>query len=462
MFPDHSSIATRVLRACLLTSVVLTAFVAGAALRIAAAEEPQTVADAHDEALPAINAAYTTNLSGRVYIWDQGRLRPAARARVSTGSAVVRTDSSGRFQFAPGQRTGSLSVIQPGYDVVRRPIYYDRTVIVLRSLVVRAIYVPFSDMAQPEVQAYVHRLVDADMINAVVVDLKNEAGQVYSVAATATTDRIGATVQNDDVTRFLDELERKGVYRIGRVVTFLDHWFASWFPQDALRHVNGGSFIDGMGSKWASAYSSAARRYNAEIGAAASGYVEEIQYDYVRLPYERNLLERTQYNQAQRVQAINRFAREASERVHLAGLAISFDTFGVISTAGDDQGIGQSVEGVAPYLDYISPMVYPSGWHAGSLGFAYPPEHPGPVVRLNVQATVDRVAAPHTALVRPWLQDFHDYQSRGLLYQAREVHAQIAATAEAGGVGFMLWDPSMRYEQQALALALRIAWPPIG
>ncbi len=456
---SHSPlIAARMLRVFLMTSVVLAAFVAGAALHVAPAEEPG-LEDAQAEGLPAINAAYSTNLSGRVYVWDQGRLRPAAQARVSTGSAILRTDSSGRFQFKPAQRTGSLSVIQPGYDVVHRPVYGDQTVIVLRSLVVRAIYIPFSDAARPEVQAYVHRLVDADMINAVVVDLKDEGGRVYGVASTATTNRIGATVHGDGVTRFLDELDKKGVYRIGRIVTFLDHWYASWFPERALHHVNGGPFTDAMGSKWASAYSSAARRYNAEIGAAASGYVEEIQYDYVRLPYESSLQERAIYSAAQRVAAINSFAREASELLHMAGLAISFDTFGVISTAGDDQGIGQSVEGVAAYLDYISPMVYPSGWQAGSLGFAYPPAHPGPVVRINVQATVDRIDERSTALVRPWLQDFHDYQSRGLLYQAREVHAQIAATAEAGGVGFMLWDPSMRYELQALELASSIAWP---
>ena len=364
--------------------------------------------------------------------------------------------------FEAGERTGSLTVIQPGYDIVRRPIYYDQTVIVLRNLVVRAIYVPFDQVMRPEVQAYVHRLVDADKINAVVVDLKNEAGQVFSVAATATTDQIGATLHSDSVLSFLRALENKGVYRIGRVVTFLDNWYASWYPDNALHHVDGSPFVDDLGSKWSSAYAPGARRYNAEIGAAAAGYVDEVQYDYVRLPYENNLRERFEHTAAQRVAAINSFAREASELVHMAGLAISFDTFGVISTAGDDQGIGQSVEGVAPYLDYISPMVYPSGWHPGSLGFEYPPEHPGAVVHINVEATVERVGDDETALVRPWLQDFHDYQPRKLPYNAEQVHAQIAATAEAGGVGFMLWDPSLSYEQQALEQALGIVWTDAG
>lgn len=460
VFSQHGLRSTRLLRLFLLTTVVLVAFVAGAALRVVDAEEPT---EPQGEELSAISAAtFSGDLSGRVYVWNQGRLRPASQARVSTGSTLVRTDSSGRFSFARAERTGSLSVIQPGYDIVRRPIYYDQTVIVLRSLVVRAIYIPFSEVTKPSVQNWVHDLVDRNLINAVVVDIKDESGQVFSIAATPTVERINADRNGAAVGDFLQELENKGVYRIGRVVTFLDNIYPYWFNANALHHVDGGLFKDGMGVTWSSAYSKGARAYNIEIGVAAADYVEEIQYDYVRLPYENGLRERLQHSPADRVAAITGFAREASQALHLAGVAVSFDTFGVISTAGDDQGIGQSVEGLAQYLDYISPMVYPSGWHAGSLGFDYPPAHPGPVVRINVEATVERAVDNGNALIRPWLQDFHDYQSRHLRYYSKEVHAQIEATAEAGGFGFMLWDPSLRYEQEALELALGITWSTTG
>ena len=86
---------------------------------------------------------------------------------MSTGSAQVRTDSSGWFEFAPEERTGNLSIVQPGYDIVRRPIYYDQSVVVLRHLVVRAVYIPFSEVTKPAVQAWAHDLVDRNLINAV-------------------------------------------------------------------------------------------------------------------------------------------------------------------------------------------------------------------------------------------------------------------------------------------------------
>ncbi|MXX48051.1 MAG: hypothetical protein F4Z38_07020 [Chloroflexi bacterium] len=468
MFSHDGWPTAAIFRLLTLISIVILAFIAGASLRVVGAEDPGVAdsqlgaASGSESTALTSAAAFSRNLTGRVYVWDQGRLRPAAQARVSTGSALVRTDSSGRFEFAPEQRTGNLSIVQPGYDVVRRPIYYDQSVVVLRDLVVRAIYIPFGLVTEPAVQAWAHDLVDRNLINAVVVDIKDEAGQVFSIAATATVELIGASRDGSSVAAFLDELQAKGVYRIGRVVTFLDGTYPLRFTDNALHNFAGGLFIDGMGSTWSSAYKLEARTYNIEIGVAAADYVEEIQYDYVRLPYENGLRERLDRTEADRVAAITQFAQEASEALHLAGVAVSFDTFGVVSTAGNDQGIGQSVEGLAQHLDYISPMVYPSGWHAGSLGFAYPPAHPGPVVKINVQATVD-LARPHgTALVRPWLQDFHDYQARGLRYHSEQVHAQIAATAEAGGIGFMLWDPSLKYEELALEQALTLTWSPFS
>ena len=93
-------------------------------------------------------------------------------------------------------------------------------------------------------------------------------------------------------------------------------------------------------------------------------------------------------------------------------------------------------------------MVYPSTWSTGWFGLVYPPSDPFLVVR--VARAVDRLA-PYTVVVRPWLQDLHDYQSQKLFYGPKEVLAQIHASAQAGGEGFMLWDPSLNYHTAELA-----------
>ena len=48
--------------------------------------------------------------------------------------------------------------------------------------------------------------------------------------------------------------------------------------------------------------------------------------------------------------------------------------------------------------------------------------------------------------MRPWLQDFPDYNGRGLLYGPEQVRVQIDATADAGASGFMLWDVKLQYQ----------------
>ena len=412
---------------------------------------------------PALTSAATktTPLTGLVYMWDRGRLSPVEHARVATGAAMVRTDEFGRFEFAPGERTGELTVVQPGFDTVHRPIYYDQSVIVLRKLVVRAIFVPFLMIDREDVQRFISDLVERDLINAIVIDLKDEGGRVIPFAATDTVRKMNAHDQFAFLrtTSFLERLADQGVYRIGRIVTFFDPWYAAWHPENALHDLSGATFRDVNGNRWASPFSYEARRYNIEIGLAAADYVDEIQFDYVRLPYDSNIYERSQFTEVERVATINRFAQEAGDALHQAGLAVSFDTFGIVSTAGNDQGIGQSVAGVAPFLDYVSPMVYPSGWSAGSFGYSYPPSYPGPVVRENVQATLDLISEAGSAVVRPWLQDFTDYQAQKLIYDADRVYAQIEATANAGGIGFMLWDPVLLYQTGALERALGLTWP---
>ena len=405
-------------------------------------------------------AAQQGPLRGAIYAWTDGELRPVPDAAVSTGLAQVRTDADGQFQFAADERSGRLSAIKPGFDVVRRDVYGDQVAIVLRELVVRAVFIPFARSHESPVQDWIRDLVERDLINAVVIDIKNESGRVNHFAATAATDAIEATMPDDGMADFLAELGEMGVYRIGRIVTFWDNHYAVRHPQQALQHINGFLFRDGTGNGWASPFSPAARRYNVEIGVAAARHVDEVQYDYVRLPYESGLAERAIHAAMGREAAINTFAEEAATALHLAGAALSFDVFGAVSVSKDDEGIGQSLRSLSQHLDYLSPMLYPSGWAAGSFGLSYPAAHPGLVIRHSMDATMARIAAESDVEVRPWLQDFSDYAGRGVFYSARHVQDQIVEAAERGGYGFMLWDKSLEYQEAALELPDDLVWSP--
>ena len=122
----------------------------------------------------------------------------------------------------------------------------------------------------------------------------------------------------------------------------------------------------------------------------AAAYFDEVQYDYVRLPIERNLV-RAQVTTAARSAIIAQFASEAATALHAVGAAVSFDTFGQTTVIAHDDGIGQVLEELAPYLDYYSPMVYPSTWSTGWFGNVYPAADPYAVVLGSVAAAVARL-----------------------------------------------------------------------
>ena len=413
--------------------------------------------------LAAPAAAQTARLAplrGTVYLWADGQLQRVPRVAVSTGLAQTRTDERGRFEFAANQRSGRIMAVKPGFDVVRRDVYGDNVTIVLREIVARGLFVSFTQAPQAGVQRWILDLVERDLINAVVIDIKEEAGLVVNFAGTETTDAIGATAEPNGMAEFLQQLGELGVYRIGRIVTFMDSYYTAWHPQDTLQHIHGYRFVDGGGNRWSSPFSPDARRYNIEIGVAAAPYVDEVQFDYVRLPYEDGLAARAIYASVGREAAINAFAEDAAEALHLAGAAVSFDLFGIIAVSVDDAGLGQSIGSLSRHLDYISPMLYPSGWSRGSFGLSYPPSQPGLVIRRSMAATMARLAEDSHAEVRPWLQDFTDYQERHVWYGPAQVRSQIVEAAAAGGYGFMLWDARRQYQESALEGAADLAWTP--
>jgi hypothetical protein len=56
----------------------------------------------------------------------------------------------------------------------------------------------------------------------------------------------------------------------------------------------------------------------------------------------------------------------------------------------------------------------------------------------------------HPVQVRPWLQDFRDYAFDRRIFGVNEVRAQINASDDGGGIGWMLWNARNDYTAAAL------------
>ncbi len=384
-------------------------------------------------------------LRGLVVTWRDGRLERIPFAHVGTGEHALQADEFGRFTIPADIRTNHVNIVAPGYYVIREVTTSDYVVAFAQPLEVRAIYLPYDKLRDREELDWALDLARNDVINALVVDVKDEGGSTLPLVANQTAINMGAVRDTGtDIAGFLADLEALGVYRIARVVTFLDGRLANNHPQTAILDHDHKIFRDGSGLAWTDPFHDLSRRHNIEIGVNAAAFFDEVQYDYVRLPGEGIPL-RGRITVPQRSAVIAQFAAEAADALHAVGAALSFDTFGQTTVVAHDDGIGQVLEELAPFLDYYSPMVYPSTWSTGWFGVAYPASDPYTVVLGSVAAAVARLEG-YNIVVRPWLQDFHDYGARKLHYGPTEVAVQIDATAQAGGSGFMLWDPSLDYQ----------------
>jgi hypothetical protein len=149
-----------------------------------------------------------------------------------------------------------------------------------------------------------------------------------------------------------------------------------------------------------------------------------------------------------RVDTIKSFFAYIDPLLRGEGMVLSADLFGLTMSAQDDLGIGQKLESIAPHVDVIAPMVYPSHFAPGAYGIARPAEVPGDVIRIALSHGIKKLenAGLDPAKLRPWLQDFN----LGALYTTDMVRAQIEASEALGLVSWMLWDPRNIYTKEAL------------
>jgi hypothetical protein len=115
----------------------------------------------------------------------------------------------------------------------------------------------------------------------------------------------------------------------------------------------------------------------------------------------------------------------------------------------NDTYIGQKLEALTSQLDYLDPMLYPSGFRFGIPGFPDPVAHPSEIVSLTLKRAAERTGLPPERF-RPWLQAFRDYAFDHRAFGGAEIRAQIDAADKFGSDGWMLWNPHNVYSADGL------------
>jgi hypothetical protein len=345
----------------------------------------------------------------------------------------------------------------------------------IKPEIVKSVYLTGWSASSSSKINYVYDLAKSAGINAVVVDIKDYSGYVsYDVddyTAPLVKEYGAKKIKIYDIDNLIKGFHDNGIYVIARIAVFQDpvlaharedlavynkyHSRGKWDLSFLLSNIS--VWLDNMKLAWIDPASEESWDYNISIAKDAlnKGF-DEINFDYVRFPSDGNLSNMgfPKWDKTtEKHLVIRNFFKKVRES--LPNAVLSVDLFGLTTVNYDDLGIGQVIEDAYEYFDYVCPMVYPSHYANGFIGYGKPAEHPYEVVKYSIDKGLLRLKAfkeldnKRNVYLRPWLQDFN----LGAVYNMDMVKSQIQALKDSLGSdykGFMLWNPSNIYTESAI------------
>lgn len=377
---------------------------------------------------------------------------PIPHVSLAFNGVEYRSDQHGRFSIE-STGSGNLIIKKPGYQrvIIGRRTDYLR--VQLKPQTINAVYVAPAHFKNKtgNVRKFIDNLLRTTELNGVVLDIKNDDG-----------------ILSGGYESILKELRERGVYSIARIVAFKDTKKAAKNPELALLNKNTKKpWTDPRGNMYLNPFNKLTHLYVLELAIKAieMGF-DEIEFDYIRFPSdgklsdilwpwneeEKHLLDNmhtmieSKEKSRRKTAAIVAFLESARLLIAAKGAFVAADVFGDTVNNHTGSGIGQNIEDITPHVDYVCPMVYPSGYGPGAAGFKIPVDHPKEVVADSVRRY--RIRADKLSVVRPWLQAFKDYAYKHRpVYGPKEICAQIAGSDENGGDGWLLWNAASDYSK---------------
>jgi len=338
--------------------------------------------------------------------------------------------------------------------------------------IVKAVYSTSWSASRESFINYVINLARTTEINAVVIDIKDYSGYIaYNTDIPEVEQYSAEYIKIPNIEFLIDRFHQEGIYVIARISIFQDPVLAQARPDLAIHSKSKLSFLglsfsyfdpltlwlDNLKLAWIDPAAKEAWDYNIAIAKdAASRGFDELNFDYIRFPSDGSLRDMSfpfWDGTTPKHLIIKEFFGYL--RQELPDTKLSADLFGLSCINYDDLGIGQVIEDAYEYFDYVSPMVYPSHYANGFLGYPNPAEYPYQVVKDSIQKALRRMIVYNQTYqknvqLRPWLQDF----DLGADYNAAMVRSEIRAVYDATGdehfKGFMLWNSSNVYTTAAL------------
>ena len=390
-------------------------------------------------------------MAQKIVLLDKSSNQPLANAQFIQEYKITRSDANGSVSF-DANLSKTVHIKAYGYRPYRWDVNSSAKRLGIEPVKIKGLYLSFW-AASPKTQTFKNamRLIETTEANALVIDVKSEQGQIsYQTSvkeASAMDAHYHRTIK--DIDGYMKKLKAKKVYTVARIVCFKDELSASNHPERAVRTADGTVWRNAAKMAWVDPFNEKAQDYIIDIAvdAAQKGF-DEINFDYVRFPAKKELLFSQLNIQENRLKAIDHFIEKASYRLRPYGAFLSVDTYGYVAwNQESDTNIGHRTDMLARHADYLAPMLYPSGFNKGILGIDDPSKEPYRIIKASLLKMEESV---EPLRLRPWLQYFKDYAFSRRHYNAHEIREQVRASDDTNCSGWLLWNPSSRYDRGGL------------
>ncbi len=287
-------------------------------------------------------------------------------------------------------------------------------------------------------------------LNALVIDAKDIVG----ILTYKSNDPIVQKYQNNppiikDFPKLIEYLHNRNIYVIMRVALFQDMNLVKHRKDLAIYNPNTASkTIEYKGHPiWVDPAKEEVQDYNLRIVHELVSYgVDEIQFDYIRYPAEGNLNGVVYYkvkHPEDKIQHLKNFLFKAWMILYPTDVKLSIDTFGITAwqERKDIEATGQKIPEISIFLDYISPMLYPSHFGLFFEGYHNPADYPEYFYKKGILLLKNLI--PEYVKIRPWIQAF---KWRVTNFNENYILRQISTIESIDDYGWLLWNAANEYE----------------
>ena len=389
-----------------------------------------------------------------------------AGAVVTLDGENLNPDPQGLFPLTKAE--GTVKARAHGYNRAEQalpdPLPAGPLEVKLSPFTPKALYLSFYGVGSKALRGPAMKLIEETELNALVIDVKGDRGMIPYRSSVPLATEVGGQkiITVRDAEGLMALFKERGVYTIARIVVFKDNLLASARPDLAVKTPTGEPWRDRESLAWVDPFRKEVWDYNIQIAveAAKLGF-DEIQFDYVRFPDSHSPRFSQPSTEEARVKAITGFLQEARSKLAPYNVFTAADIFGYVCWNLNDTDIGQKLDPIASAVDYLSPMLYPSGFQFGIPGFRNPVQNPYEIVYLSLKKAQERTKISPLRF-RPWLQAFKDYAFDRRQFNGKELRDQISASEKFGSQGWMLWNPVNQYTAAADSLKKDIKTASVG